>query len=107
MLLMSLMPSTDRVLNRIRLTDGQPHLHLPAEVAHLTGKDEDWEREPGFLQQLWKDMRMVPGPHWQHQAVLVDGLAEGGQDGGAGKPLQEWGLRVRSEPLEVRCHQSA
>ena len=46
-----------------RLTDGQPHLHLPAEVAHLTGKDEDWEREPGFLQQLWKDMRMAPGPH--------------------------------------------
>merc|ERR1719428_1830331 len=64
-------------------------LYLPAQLATLTGLDEDWRTDREFAQDLWRGLRYEPDEHWKMQARLTDSLSSSGE---GGNPLQEWGI---------------
>lgn len=78
---------------------GKHELYLPAELAFLTGLDEDWKADREFAQDLWRGLRHDPTEHWRLQARLTGGLASEEQ----GAALREWGVAVDPEPLKVSC----
>lgn len=76
---------------------GKQELYLPAEIAFLTGLDDDWRGDREYAQELWRSLRHDPTEHWRLQSRLTDGLAS--EDNGAA--LREWGVSVSREPLKV------
>eukprot|EP00929_Paragymnodinium_shiwhaense_P112628 TRINITY_DN80898_c0_g1_i1.p1 TRINITY_DN80898_c0_g1~~TRINITY_DN80898_c0_g1_i1.p1 ORF type:complete len:1042 (-),score=161.27 TRINITY_DN80898_c0_g1_i1:64-3189(-) len=83
----------------------KPGLYLPAEIACLTGLDDQLRQHRQLLKGLWRDMRQDPTSHWKEQTRLVQGVAaarrvsDGAADGEA--CLAGWGLQLDQEPLTV------
>lgn len=78
---------------------GKQELYLPAQLATLTGLDEDWRTDREFAQDLWRGLRYEPDEHWKMQSRLTDALAQQKEAGNS--PLQEWGIEVGKEPIEA------
>eukprot|EP00931_Biecheleriopsis_adriatica_P050441 TRINITY_DN29205_c0_g1_i1.p1 TRINITY_DN29205_c0_g1~~TRINITY_DN29205_c0_g1_i1.p1 ORF type:complete len:1021 (-),score=208.80 TRINITY_DN29205_c0_g1_i1:207-3269(-) len=76
-------------------------VYLPAEIAFLTGLDEDWKAHKEFSHELWQDLRHAPREHWKLQAKLMEGLTSEEH----GRSLQEWGVSVDAEPVRVEFNE--
>jgi len=74
-------------------------LYLPAEIAFLTGLDDDWKTDREFAQDLWKGLRHDPTEHWRLQSRLTEGLASAEE----GRALRDWGVSVDRDALKVPC----
>ncbi|CAJ1450462.1 unnamed protein product [Effrenium voratum] len=74
-------------------------VYLPAEIAFLTGLDDEWKSDKDFSQSLWQGLRHTPREHWSLQARLLRGLTQDQS------PLREWGVKIAPEPLKVNFGQ--
>lgn len=72
-------------------------VYLPAEIAFLTGLDDEWKQDKDFAAEIWHGLRHIPEEHWRLQARLMTGLNETKQ----GEALREWGVKVASKPITV------
>ncbi|CAK9089659.1 unnamed protein product [Durusdinium trenchii] len=72
-------------------------VYLPAEIAFLTGLDEEWRRDKDFSWELWQSLRHTPQEHWRLQERLMKGLDQPDH----GRALREWGVKVASTPMKV------
>merc|ERR1719313_55889 len=55
---------------------GRPEIYLPAQLAFLTGLDDDWHSDQAFSKSLWARLRVDPEAHWERQRKLVEGLSK-------------------------------
>eukprot|EP00811_Abedinium_folium_P028385 NODE_438_length_3049_cov_4.097878.p1 GENE.NODE_438_length_3049_cov_4.097878~~NODE_438_length_3049_cov_4.097878.p1 ORF type:complete len:976 (+),score=232.09 NODE_438_length_3049_cov_4.097878:220-2928(+) len=78
-------------------------LHLPAELAYLTGVDDDSRSDRTFTRDLWRSLRHDPMSHWRGQAELTERLSNTEQT----STMQEWGISVDRTPLRVPCAELA
>eukprot|EP00434_Breviolum_minutum_P035933 symbB.v1.2.031821.t1/scaffold3737.1/size52626/1 len=71
-------------------------VYLPAEIAFLTGLDDEWRQDKDFAIDLWHGLRHTPQEHWNLQGKLMTGLTEK-----QGEVLGEWGVKIASQPMTV------